>query len=473
MTIRLPSPSWVLAAGFACAAAGLGLLAGRDPGLAITAGLAIVFILLAFTNLTAGLVAFALLAFLEFVFPASSAVSLTKVAGAVLALSWLATVSTSDDRRTLFSDYPATIYLLAGFLSWGVISTLWADDPSKTFDDLTRYLSVFVLFVITYTAVASRREAASIFGIFLAGTVVTAGYGLVTRPSGGSGDPFRVASTVGDPNVLATVLVAGLVIALGAAVALRRAPGLRLASLGVAGLCALTFVLTGSRGGVLSLAAVLVVAVVVAGRWRAQVLAGAVSVAIATTLLFAAFAPAEIKDRVTGMTTGETRSTEGRVTLWEVGWRMVEDRPLTGVGLGNFQASSKRYLDQPGLLGRTDQVIDEPLVAHNIYLQSLAETGVVGTALFLGLLGFPIGCALVAARNFARAGDWEMELMARTLVVALAGFLVAEFFVSEPFNKLLWLLLGLGPAMLAISNRGVKTGGQRHDRLAAGRRASA
>ena len=67
------------------------------------------------------------------------------------------------------------------------------------------------------------------------------------------------------------------------------------------------------------------------------------------------------------------------------------------------------------------------------------------------MLGFPIGCALVAARDFNRTGDRQLEIMARALVVALAGFLVANFFATDIFSKMLWLLLGLGPAMLAVA----------------------
>ena len=44
-----------------------------------------------------------------------------------------------------------------------------------------------------------------------------------------------------------------------------------------------------------------------------------------------------------------------------------------------------------------------------------------------------------------------MELLARGLLLAMLGLLSADFFLSGQFCKQLWLLLGLGPAMLAIA----------------------
>ena len=127
---------------------------------------------------------------------------------------------------------------------------------------------------------------------------------------------------------------------------------------------------------------------------------------------------------------------------------MVEDKPIRGIGSGNFPISSIHYLLQPGVLERDEFIIDTPKVAHNTYLHVLAELGIVGLALFLTIIGFAISCALKAARWFGRAGDTDMELFARGMIVALVGILAADFFISEQYGKQLWLLLGLGPALL-------------------------
>ena len=88
---------------------------------------------------------------------------------------------------------------------------------------------------------------------------------------------------------------------------------------------------------------------------------------------------------------------------------------------------------------------------HNTYLETLAELGVIGAGLYLALIGFCVGALFKAARLFQRLEDVTMELLSRGLIAALTGLLVADFFISEQFNKALWLLLALGPAMLLIA----------------------
>ncbi len=46
-----------------------------------------------------------------------------------------------------------------------------------------------------------------------------------------------------------------------------------------------------------------------------------------------------------------------------------------------------------------------------------------------------------------------MEALARAVLLGLIGMLVADFFISQMYSKLLWVLLALGPAMLAIARR--------------------
>ena len=124
---------------------------------------------------------------------------------------------------------------------------------------------------------------------------------------------------------------------------------------------------------------------------------------------------------------------------------------MVGVGSANFEVSSKHYLSEPGALARTDQIIDKPKVAHNSYLEILSELGVIGFSLFVVLIGFSVGSTLLAARMFGRAGDRRMQAAALCVAVAMAGILAAGFFLSSQYNKQLWLLLGLGPALLTLA----------------------
>jgi O-antigen ligase len=440
-----------------CAA--LGLLAGVDPRLAIAGALAIAFVLLALADLTAGLVVFTLGVFLEYILPAGPALSFPKLGGLLLGVSWLALVTTrSSARPTFLGVHPWATCLLAAFLAWSTLSATWADDPAPALTDISRYAPNFLLFLIVFTAVRTRRQAAWVIGGLVAGAAVAAIYGLVVPPDP-TADAFRIESAAGNSNVLAAVSITGLVLSLGGALALRGSPVLRCGLVAVAALCLAASLLTGSRSGVIALGAVLVAAILFGGRWRAGAVVAAILVAVAATAFVAFYAPPEVRERITQTSPGEVSSDEGRVTIWQVGWRMVEDEPLRGIGVGNFSGSAIDYVLEPGLLTRTDQIIDTPKVAHNIYLHVLAELGVVGLALFLAILGFCLRCAHRAARRFRALGDERMEIVARALLIAMIGVLVSDFFASEQFSKVLWLLLALGPALEWIA-RGASAPGR-------------
>ena len=75
------------------------------------------------------------------------------------------------------------------------------------------------------------------------------------------------------------------------------------------------------------------------------------AVASVCLIYFSLFAALPARERVTDLSGGT-----GRTDLWTVGWRMVQDRPLLGVGVGNFQNASIHYLLRPGAIQRDDLI---------------------------------------------------------------------------------------------------------------------
>jgi O-antigen ligase len=69
-----------------------------------------------------------------------------------------------------------------------------------------------------------------------------------------------------------------------------------------------------------------------------------------------------------------------RLYLWDVAWRIFKDHPWLGVGPSNYATVYTDYCHR---------IIEEHAVwssAHNIYLQQLAERGLVGLAALLALI---------------------------------------------------------------------------------------
>lgn len=439
-----------------------GLLAGLEPAFAISAAFALAFALVAFADLTIGLAAYILFVFME---PGSLGKVLI-AATVVLTLAWVVRVTSLDQARTetFFAQHRGASYLLLLFLGWAAISTTWATSSGDAFSELWTYVINVAVFLIAYSVVQTRKQAGLIIGAYLFGAAAISLLAPFIRPEGlGLGpeeiEVGRYAGGLEDPNEFAALLIPAIALSVGAIAALRGSAALRLGALFAAAACLVSFFLTSSRGGLVGLGIALVAGVLVAGRWRPAALIGALTLTTCTAIYFGGLAPQDVRDRIVGATRGETRVEESRLTIWEVGWRMVEDHPVRGVGVGNFENASINYVLEPGQTGRTDRVIDQPQAAHNTYLDILAELGIPGTIVFGAFASFCVWASGAAARAFRGLKDVPMEIMARALLAGQVGMLVAIFFFSAQSVNKVWLVLALGPGLLALSRASTDSDG--------------
>jgi O-antigen ligase len=443
LRLRLPDLGWPA---LVAAAAAFGWLAATRPAFAVAAAVGLALMALVALDLTIGLCVFTFVSFID-VLPGGPAFSFAKVLGVLLALSWLATIATRENRaRDFFSEHPGAVYLLGLFLAWATVSMLWAQHESEAATAASRYGLNLLLFPIVYTALRKREYAGWVAWTFVAGALFTTAFGFVfPQPT----EEGRLTGAIGEANELASVLVAAFAVAAGLALASKRSSSVRLAALAAAALCLGGVFFSSSRAGLLALALVLVASVFVAGRWRGRAALVTLIAALGAVVYFSAFASPLAREHVTRVGGGT-----GRADLWTIAWRMTEDKPVTGVGAGNFQLVSPQYLLQPGAIARDDFVLDQPKQTHNIYLQVLAELGFPGLLLFGSIIGFSLSCTAAAARRFRALGDTHLETLSWAFLLAALGVLAADFFQSEQFSKQLWLLLALGPALLGLARRG-------------------
>jgi O-antigen ligase len=443
----LPAAAWYVA--LVLLAVVMGVAAGYNPRYAMAGAFGLAFVAVVLVDVTFGLCAFTFLSFLELLLVTDDkSFSFLKVAGFLLMVSWLAHISTRRNKSESFvSQHPQFTFILVLFLTWALLSASWAENPGRSIDTTSRYFQNMILFLIVYTAVRERKHAIWIAWAWLLGATVATVPAMLNPPTYEDDLTVRISGTIGDPNELAALLVAGMAFA-GILAVTTKESALRVAAGSAVVLFLAGLIYTVSRGGLLALFVALIAACLMAGRWRGRTLVVTALGLMTMVIYFASFAGLDARDRVTTVEGGS-----GRTDIWKVGWRMVEDEPIHGIGSGNFPISSIHYLLQPGVLERDEFIIDTPKVAHNTYLQILAELGIVGIALFLTIIGFAMRCALKAAQWFGRNGDYHMELFSRGMVVALVGILAADFFISEQFGKQLWLLLGLGPALYGVARR--------------------
>jgi putative inorganic carbon (hco3(-)) transporter len=183
------------------------------------------------------------------------------------------------------------------------------------------------------------------------------------------------------------------------------------------------------------------------------------TVAAAGLLLVAAlpFMPDGYTERLTSLTqVGEVEagidpSIRGRTAEMSAAWAMFWDRPVTGVGYGNFAAEYPSYSAGLGI-----DVRDTQREAHNLYLETAAETGILGL-LMLGATMVAAFAALSAGRRrFRTMADLRSDGIGFAVAVALVGFLVTSVFLHMAFARLVWLLIGVAlafPSTAAAEDR--------------------
>jgi putative inorganic carbon (HCO3(-)) transporter len=424
--------------------AGVGLAAGIKPSDGVALAIGIAFSLVTISDVTAGLVLFTILSFIDVFSSSTGSASFIKVAGLLLFGSWYAQrlVGTARARAAVARIPTNLVVSVVALALWSALSVTWAESSGVAITSTLSFVLNMLLLPITMVAVRRREHLHWVLAAFLIGAVISTAYGFISPLSQG-----RVEGGIGDANEQAAVLVAAIPIALALGNAMRR-PALRLLCWGGGVFCLIGVFTTLSRGGLIALGCVTVGAVAFGGRWRGKAAALLAVTVLGTVTYYFALAPLAARQRVTSATTS------GRSDIWRVGWRMVEAHPWIGSGSGNFQEAAIHYVQGIGSITSANLIVNVPHVAHNIYLELLADLGIPGLLAFLGVAGFSALAVAKAARRFEQQGDREMELVARCLLLSVVAFMSADFFLSGEFSKQLWLTFALCPAVLALSGAG-------------------
>ncbi len=215
------------------------------------------------------------------------------------------------------------------------------------------------------------------------------------------------------------------------------------------GLIALGFILlgivkSGSRGGFISLIAVMMYILVRYGAIPRKV---RTAIALAGVAFIAILGSDKYWTQISTIANpeGDYNWTDpvGRKAVWERGLGYVEHSPIFGVGLRAFpiaegESDLARSLSAQGHGFKWS-------VAHNSFLETAAELGIPGLVVFISF--FVVALRMLAAvRPGGRYGPWvtTRELaISQMLIGSFVGFMIAGVFVSAEYFSYLYFLLGL------------------------------
>ena len=263
----------------------------------------------------------------------------------------------------------------------------------------------------------------------------------------------RIAGPLGDPNFFAQILLLAVPVALF--IGWESRGKVRWLAFGCAAIIVAATLLTYSRGGMLALGVILVLALIAHRVDRRRMIGGVAALVVLLLLLPASFTRRFVTIEQILPGGGETihrdSSFEKRRLLTATAWVTFKNNPLLGVGAGNYTVWFDHYAEQVGSEARGYDDPGEIHYPHNLYLEIAAETGVLGLVIFAAIVAMTLAHLRSANRALADEGLREAAGVAKALELAVIGYLISALFLHGHFQRYLWLMFGLAAAFARVT----------------------
>lgn len=336
-------------------------------------------------------------------------------------------------------------------LAWVAAGILWSPSRPLALESSLWLLCglVFMVFTENFCSEENAPQALSAIVLLsslfaLLGVLQSRGIDLLPEKSRYfyAAEPFmRVYAVFGNPNLLASVLAATIPAGIWLAIRYRsRMPGI-LCALGAA-LQIVCLSLTSARGAWIAAAmGILALAAFSLRDFKRLVALSFVLIAVCVSGVFIFTRQPSFGKEISGKTRGVT---------WQVTWKMALEHPVRGVGPGQFrylylENQRKFFRDKIHLKYARLMNLEKPRNAHNDYLETFAEGGLVG--LFLLLL-------LIARAFLPVLRGWsEYSVPAAAGIVAICFDMLFSFPLHVPATLLMfWIFIGICSGA-AVSNK--------------------
>src|SRR6266403_1659145 len=373
--------------------------------------------------------AFASLWLLVFAMPWEDAITISdfgtsaRLIGMVaLGLGLLAIIERGKIRR------PAVGHIVMGlFVLLAALSYLWSLYPEGTLIQTFSYIQLFAMVWLIWELAPRVREQMRLMQAYVLGTFVSGIDTLCLFFSHQESVYQRFAGARLDANDLGLIMALSIPMSYYLLIENKTwTAWIYRVHLILAGT---TILLTASRGA--TLATVVALALVPLTQAR---LGGRQRVALLLTVILLIggiifFVPETSWERLATMPGEFERGTfTGRTIIWKAGWEIFRAHPFVGIGANSFRVIVSRELAEPIRMGEADPAPP----AHNTFLSVLVEQGVLGFAVFCGMLG-ALALSLRGMPPFPQ----------RLWIVSLAVWIVGVSSLTWEMRKPTWFFFGL------------------------------
>ncbi|MCX6355317.1 MAG: tetratricopeptide repeat protein [Candidatus Aureabacteria bacterium] len=346
-------------------------------------------------------------------------------------------------RGRLHISWNRSMSALSLFILWSCISLLWAPGPHLGVREIGRWCIVWIIFLSAMNDLTAEGRASAALRTAWIVALVVSSVALMqffgVDFSSYRGGRFRIYSTLGNPNYVASYLAVVIPSAYLSWLSSRPRRSMSALSLIVSLSGTAALLASGSRGGIASLllGTIIAVAILKPPIVRRRLL---LLVLAASALFVFVYLPSPL-NRYSAQSVekfaeiGAPRyGTAWRMLVWNIGWRIGLEHPLRGSGSGSFTllylSRMAEFLKEPGhvrYLLFAESGID---FAHQEYLQIWIELGLIGIIFFAWFL-----LSLLATAFRKSRGEDLPDWMIASLSACCAAFLI-EGMVSFPFH--LW-----------------------------------
>lgn len=334
------------------------------------------------------------------------------------------------------------IYALSAMVSMNVVTSL----------KIALLIISFILFYfVIVNSIENKKQLNVMIAIFVITGLVVSLYGIYQYMFGGSfasssyvdKEMFedistRITGTFDNPNVMGEYLL--FVIPLAMTYFFNK-KGLikKIIALGIIGTMTISLALTYSRGCYLGLiASVGIFLLLINLKFIILFLAGILAVPFVL--------PASIINRFTSIGNTGDSSTSYRISIWKGAIDMIKDYWYRPIGQGTTAFNSIYPLYSYSGVGAEH--------THNLFLQIIIETGILGIISFIGIL-FKFYQTLCNGLKVSE--DKEISLSMIAFVSGMSGFLIQSLFDNTWYNNriilIFWIFIGLAMASKNLIER--------------------
>jgi O-antigen ligase len=386
-----------------------------------------------------GIHAFMMVMYLAEPIATESGITGMKVVGSVILAGWLFGAAA---RRRLNIPFNGMMAGMVLFVGWCWVCVMYAIDVPGALTRTLSFVQLCLSALMFSSIVDDVKRIRSVLGAIVLWTVVTSIVGIAFYYRG---ETNVAIGLVGNRNLLASYVIGAVPCAYLLHRITRNALARLLMMISLP-ILFLTLALTLSRTGIIVMVATLLIIWYRVALERGVLVVGA---SLVVLLALGFILPDAFYKRLQTIAPSieQERDTYGlRVRLWQVGLKMIEDRPITGVGPANFMQAHRRY-------AHGEEILEKELVAHNMYVGIAAEEGLVG--LFLFGLTIVLGLRELhrARRVGERTGAREVALIAVAIEANLFMVLGVGLMGNLETMKYFWVFLGLTLSLGRVARR--------------------